>query len=111
MPGKATTEQIFRGLLRGVLRTKAGSASNQWAGRTTIAAGSASVTVSTTNVDSDSLIRYGFQSPDGTDVASGGWRGIEVKSINPGAAVVFGWADGIVVARDTIIMWEIVRTQ
>ena len=80
------------------------SKTNQFAGRTTLTGGSTTVTVSTTVVTSDCLILLGHQAP-GTDVASGGWRDVEVKAINPGNAFVLGTADGVSMARDTIVMW------
>jgi len=49
-------EALARGFLRGPLVTKANSSPNQWAGQTTINSGSATVTVSTFQVNSDSLI-------------------------------------------------------
>ncbi len=53
---RTPTETLFRPLMRGPIMTKAGSAANQWAGRTTISSGSASQVVSTTQANSDSLI-------------------------------------------------------
>lgn len=54
-------ELIRRGLLRGPLITMASSSPNQWAGRTTLSSGSATVTVSTFQVNSDSLITLGVE--------------------------------------------------
>lgn len=106
----ATSEQLYRGLLRGPLRTQAGSKSNQWAGRTTLNSGSATVTVSTTAVDSNSIV-LGF-TEGAANLASGtAIRGIEVKSLSPGNFVTFGTADGQAIARATAIMWLIVPQQ
>lgn len=77
-------------------------------GRTNLASGSATVTVSTALVQSDSLILMGAQAT--TNQASGFGQPIEVKSINPGVAIVFGTAEGVALARDTTIMWLLWRT-
>lgn len=71
--------------------------------------GAATVTVSTTNVDSDSIILTGLHQV--TNTASGFSRHIEVKSINPGVAFTIGVADSVAIARDTAVMWLIFRTQ
>lgn len=108
MAGKATAEQLWRAVLRGPLRTKATSQSNQWAGVTAIVSGAATGVVSTTNVDSDSIIlmsTYG----NATNAASGFNRGFEVKSINPGNAFVFGTADGIGPDHAVSVMWMIIK--
>ena len=52
---RTPAETLYRPLLRGPIMTKASSASNQWAGRTTIASGSTSQVVSTSNVNSDTI--------------------------------------------------------
>ena len=49
-------ELVQRALLRGPMVTKITSGPSQWAGRTTLASGSATVTVSTRTVNSDSLL-------------------------------------------------------
>lgn len=108
--GKATAEQIFRGLLHGPLRVVNGAGASLYFGRTTLASGSATQIASTTLVDSDSLVLMGLEAP-GTNVASGTFKGIEVKSINPGNAIVFGTPDGIAMARDTVISWMIIKQQ
>lgn len=106
---RRTAEQIYRGMMRGPLTTKASSSSNQWAGRTTIESGSATITVSTTIVDSDSLILLGRQF--NTNVLSGQSRALEVKSISPGNFFTLGTSDGVAIARDTAIMWLVIKTQ
>lgn len=108
MAGKPTAEQLWRAVLRGPLRTKATSANNQWAGLTAVVSGAATAVVSTTNVDSDSIILatvYG----NATNTASGFNRGWEVKSINPGNAFVMGTADGIGPDHAITVMWLIVK--
>lgn len=101
-------EQLFRGQQRAPLTTLANSAVNQFAGLTTLASGSATVTVSTTAVTSDAIIQFSSKAP--TAQASGTYRPIEVRSINPGVAFSFGVADGVAIPRDTTIMWQIVKT-
>lgn len=58
---RTPTELLFRPLMRGPIMTRAVSAANQWAGRTTISSGSASQVVSTTNVNSDSIFNLALQ--------------------------------------------------
>lgn len=103
---RQTAEQIFRGNLKGPLTTKATSAANQWAGRTAVTSGVATVTVSTTIVDSDSLIRTSIFS----NVASNVAQVVKVHSMTSGA--YFGMTiTPAPVGTDFAIMWEIVKTQ
>ena len=98
-------EQLFGPLFRGMPRTIATSAANQFAGRTTIDSGSATVTVSTNAVEADSIISLALQ----IGVASLGIAvPCVVKSINPGNHMILGWADNTAVTRDVTIMWRIV---
>lgn len=106
--GRMTAEQIFRGLLRGPGHTKAQSATNQWAGRTTLASGSATVTVSTTVVGSDSIINLGIEG--NANVASGTNRVVEVKTLSPGNFLTVGTQDGQAIPRDTTVHWMIWKT-
>ena len=101
-------ELIFKGTLRGPLRTRASSASNQWAGRTTLNSGDATVAVSCSVVQSDSLIMYGVEANIRQD--SGVAAHIEVMSIIDGSGFAFGTAGGETLARDTTIMWSLMRT-
>ena len=101
-------ELIFKGTLRGPLRTRASSASNQWAGRTTLNSGDATVAVSCSVVQSDSLIMYGVEANIRQD--SGVAAHIEVMSIIDGSGFAFGFAGGETVARDTTIMWWLMNT-
>lgn len=59
--GTPVLELLFRPFLKGPLHTKAGSAANQWAGLTTLGSGSATVTVSTNLVNSDSILLFSPQ--------------------------------------------------
>lgn len=106
--GKVTAEQVWRGNLRGPLAVKANSAANQFSGFTTLASGSATVTVSTTSVKSDSLILMGLRGTANVNSATG--RPVEVKSIVDSSYFSFGTADGVAMARDTTISWLLFRT-
>lgn len=101
-------ERLFHPNLRGPMLTDANSDDYQWAGRTTLGSGSATVTVSTAVVNSDSLILMGSQAA--TNQASGVSTPIEVKSIDPGNHFIIGTADGDALARDTDIMWMVMPT-
>lgn len=107
--GKATGKQLFRAEIRGPIVTKAVSAVNQWAGLTVLASGSATVTVSTTVVNSDSIIQL---TPVGNaNLSSGaGIRHTEVKTISSGGYFTIGTNDGIGIARDTTIGWVVWKT-
>lgn len=101
-------ELLRRAMLRDPMMVSAASKSNQFAGRTTISSGSATQVVSTSVVNSDSLI---FHTMVGNaNVASGSARFFEVKTIAPGAYFTFGTQDGATVPRDTILLWEMRRT-
>ncbi len=54
-------EIIQRAVMRGPLMTNITSSPNQWSGRTTIASGSATQTVSTFSVNSDSILNLALQ--------------------------------------------------
>jgi hypothetical protein len=103
-----TFHKLRRFLQHGPLYTSIRTASNAWSGRSLVASGTATLSIPTTVVNSDSLI---FLSPQGTaNVSSGQPRGFEVKSINPDVGFVMGTPDGAAVARDTTIMWNIFKT-
>lgn len=103
MPGIA--EQIWRGMLRGPFTTKAGSSVNQWAGRTAVASGIATATVSTTVVNSNSIILTAFQSSVASNVA----QAIRVSSLASGA--YFGLqVSPAPVGTDFVITWVIFKT-
>ena len=107
---RPTAEQIFRMFVRAPATVKANSGPNQFAGLTTIVSGTATGVVSTTAVDSDSLVFFGARANLATNVASGAIKVFEVKSINPGNAFTFGTQDGQALGRDTVIHWMIWRT-
>lgn len=106
-----TAEQWFRGILRGPAATRANSAPNQWAGLTTVLSGVATGVVSTTAVDSDSLVFFSQAAVAATNVLSGQSRTWEVKSINTGLAFTFGTTDGAGMSRDTVVHWMLWRTK
>ena len=101
--GRRTAEQVWRGNLRGPLSTKANSANNQFSGITVLGSGSATVTVSTTAVKSNSIILMGAQANAAVNSLTG--RSIEVKSIVDSSYFVLGTVDGVSMARDTNIGW------
>ena len=107
--GDPPLELLFRPFLMGALRTRATSASNQWAGRTTLASGSATVVISTTRVASDSIVLYAALG--NANVASGTNRVTEVKTISDGGYFTIGTQDGQAIPRDTTIIWEMRPTK
>jgi len=100
---RPTAEQIFRGMLRGPLTTKANSSPNQWAGITALASGDATVTVSTTNVKSNSIILYGVRSGGNSSQA------IDVKSIVDSSYFTLGTANGSSIDQAADIHWVVYR--
>lgn len=102
-----TAEQLFAPILRGALKTLQNSSPNQFAGRTTIASGSATATVSTNQVNSDSIILATLQG-DGTDTASAVGVPVEVKSMASGGYFTVGWQDGKARNFDRTVMWMMI---
>ncbi len=93
-------EQVWRGMLRGPLTTQAQSSVNQWAGRTAVASGIATATVSTRAVNSDSIILTAFQSSVASNVAqvirvsslaTGSYFGLQVSPAPVGADFTITW--------------------
>lgn len=105
---KPTLEQLWRGNQRGPLTLKASSAANQFSGLTTLNSGSATVTVSTTQVKSDALISLTMQAA--TRQNSGFAKPLEVSSLVHGSYFVIATADGVAIPRSTTVMWEIKHT-
>jgi hypothetical protein len=104
-----TLEQLFRAVLRGPIQTKATSAAGQWAGLTTLSSGSATVVISTSNVNSNSIILLSQQG--NANIGSGtSIHGFEVKTISSGGYFTLGTADGIAHPRDTTLMWVLFKT-
>ncbi len=101
-------ELLWRAFFRGPPFTLAASHQYQFAGRTTLSSGSATVVVSTSVVKSDSII---LRTPESnTRQSSGVAQPIEVMSIADGSHFTFGTADGQALARDTTIMWMLLNT-
>ena len=95
--------------LRGPIRTRTNSQEGSfWAGRTVLGIGNATVTVSTSVVQSDSIIQYGVEA--NTLQSSGVGAPIEVMSIQDGVSFAFGFSGGESLTRDTTIMWSLMRT-
>ena len=103
------SELHFKPTLRGPMRTRTNSQEGSfWAGRTTLSSGFAPVAVSTSVVQSDSIIQYGIEANTRQD--SGVGAAIEVMSIEDGVSFAFGTSGGETIARDTTIMWSLMRT-
>lgn len=79
-----------------------------YAGRTALASGSSSVTVSTAVVNSDSIILMGTQVGSAAAAHNSG-SNIVVNSIVSGASFAFARATGTAVPWDETVMWEICR--
>lgn len=89
---------------------KANSAqANKFAGTIAINSGTATVTVSTTSVKSDSIFQLSLQSL--TDQSSGVGRGVEVRSIVDGGYFILGFADGKTQPRDVNVHWILINTK
>jgi len=102
-------ETLFGGLLRGPLAVLTASGANQFAGRTSIASGTAFVTVSTRMVNSDSIILHGLDVT--TTVASGaGGSATCVSSKVSGVSFALGYTDGVARGPGGTFMWELRRT-
>lgn len=96
---------LYNPLLLGQPATNVNSAPNQWAGRTSLSSGSATVIVSTYAVGSDSLIFATLEA--NTAQNSGFAAAIEVRTIAPGAGFTVGYSDGNARARPATVMWMI----
>lgn len=102
-------EYLSRAFLRAPLALRATSGmAGQFAGRTTLASGTATATVSTTNIKSDSLVSLGFQIA--TTCGSGIGYNIGISSLVHGVSFAVGYLDGQGRAPGGTVMWEIRRT-
>lgn len=88
-------------LFRGMPRTRTG----EFAGRDTLPAGSKTVVISTSFVESDSIIEMALE--QNTDQNSGG-QPVVVKTISPKGYFEVGTADGNAFGSDATIMWRII---
>jgi hypothetical protein len=102
-------ELLFKPTLRGPMRTITTGEENPWAGRTVLASGSATITVSTAAIQSDSIVRYGTL-PSSLGVAANSGGTIVVSSIVDGVSFALARATGVAVPWDETVMWELVRT-
>ena len=102
-------ELLRRPFLKGPMALETTAGENQFAGRTSLASGTAFATISTAIVNSDSLIQATFQV--NTTTASGvAFAAMGVNSIVSGVSFTFGSVDGVGRAPGGVIMWEIRRT-
>ena len=103
---RATAEQVWRGLFRAA-DTVPLLTNNPFAGRfTATLSGTATYSVSTVVVDSDSIIMYSGQSFVASNVA----QVIKTNSINPG--VGFGFTvTPAPMGPEFIVNWRVTRTQ
>lgn len=100
VPARTPTELLYRPLMKGPIMTRATSAANQWAGRTTLSSGSASQVVSTSQANSDSIISFSLESTvpaayttlGRTSIASGTSYGTaSTTAIYSGDVVAINW--------------------
>ena len=103
-------ELLKRAFLSGPLgvRATSGMAGGQFAGLTALSSGTATVTVSTTQIKSDSIVNATFAVA--TTCGSGIGYNIGVSSIVHGVSFNMGYFDGQGRAPGGTIMWEIKRT-
>lgn len=106
-------EAVFRAVFRGPmwfsgLAANSGSG-KQWAGYTALNSGTASVTISTAVVNSDSMININFKAA-GTLAASGFPTALVANSIVSGVSFAIAQADGAGRAPSGTVMWDIRRT-
>ncbi len=107
--GTNPLSQLFRPLLRGPMLSRTSGETNPWAGRTNVPSGSATVTVSTALVNSDSIIRFGTEVTSvGVGANSGG--AVVVNSIVSGVSFAFARATAVAAPWDETVMWELVKT-
>lgn len=108
MAGPNLLELLYGPHLHGALSTDATSHAAQYAGRTTIASGTTSVTVSTAMVNSDSLILMGREF--NFTVGSNENVSTHVSTINPGNFFTVATDDNTNVEQDVTIMWLLLPT-
>ena len=99
-------EIIYGPKLLGPLMADARSGAGQWLGNTLVPSGTAIITVSTSEVNSDSLFFLGGLGVGNVTSA----HAFEVKSISPGNFFMLGTQDGVALVRDTQIHWMMLKT-
>jgi hypothetical protein len=112
MSGK-TQDQLFNPMIHGSLHgaLSGGANSDQAAfGRTVVASGTLTTVVSTTLINSDSIVMMTNES--NTRQTSGAISGqMEVSSIVSGVSFNISWANEFNTrAADTTVMWALIRT-
>lgn len=99
--GIVPKEVLFGSLVKGPFQVDPSSNASQFVGQVLVASGSATATVSTVLVNSDSLI---FLTAVGNaSIASAQSRGFEVRTMSPGNFFTVGTPDAQPLARDTTI--------
>lgn len=101
-------ENRQRSLLRSPDMLDVRTGANAFAGRTALSSGTAFVTISTQQVNSDSLVHATFYANATT--TSGQAQPVVVSSIVSGVSFAVGNADGIGRAPGGTVMWEIRKT-
>ncbi len=101
-------ELLFGPQLKGPLMTEASSSNDQWAGQTAINTAAATATMSTTIVNSDSVILFNIQLA--TAQASGTRIGMRIKTISSGNYFQVETDDGIKLVTNGVIHWFIMPT-
>ena len=103
------SELLYKGTLKGPLRTQTTGADAPWAGLTTLDSGSATVTVSTASVQSDSIVQ--FSTKVGTvGVGANSGANVVVASVVDAVSFAFARATGVAVPWDETMMWTLTRT-
>lgn len=92
--------------LLGPLMADVRSSSGMFAGATLVPSGSGVVTVSNTEVNSDTLFFLGGLGVGNVTSA----HAFEVKSISPGNFFMLGTQDGVALVRDTQVHWMMLKT-
>lgn len=105
---KPPLEQLWGPILRSARILRTGD-TNAYAGRTSLASGTAFATISTRVVNSDSIINATFQVT--TTTVSGLAFALGVSSIVDGVSFAYGCLDGVGRAPGGTIMWEVGRTK
>jgi len=105
---KQSAEQLFRPNQRGPRSTLV-DATNPWIGQTSVLSGTATATVSTTQVQSNSIILMSTNPASiGIDIGSG-QPGIVVQSIVDGVSFALSRSDGSISKFANTVSWEIIR--
>lgn len=99
-------ETFFKPLFKGAIDVAVGGA-NPFCDRTVVGSGVATVTVSTTRIDSGSLLFTGVQITSGGIINSAG--AIVVNSIVPGVSFAFTTPNAVAAPFTRTVMWMLVN--